>query len=56
MKQGEGHDLGSALEDASKKVKGDELGWYRVDKIYISVGNPKINEYKVEIVRGDPTP
>ena len=46
--EGKGHDLGAALEDAAKKV-GGELGWYTVETIEISVGNPKINEYKVEI-------
>jgi hypothetical protein len=47
-KEGKGEDLAKALDDAAKKVDPGALGDYRVELV-VTVGNPKISEYKVVI-------
>lgn len=47
-KEGKGQGLKEALDDAARQVDPDALGDYKVELV-VSVGNPKINEYKVKI-------
>jgi hypothetical protein len=47
-KHGRGNDLKEALDAAARDVDPDALGDYKVELV-VTVGNPKITEYKVTI-------